>query len=55
MAYVVVAFQLQASLPPAVGGGNGKFHASAALAPARKVRYVSGSLNWLQSLFLRYE
>jgi len=44
MAYVVVALQLQTSLPPTVGGGNGKIHASAALAPARKVHYVSGSL-----------
>lgn len=55
MTYVVVALQLQACLPPTVGGGNDKIHASAALAPARKFRYVSGSLVWLQGLFLRYE
>jgi len=51
MAYVFVALQLQACLPPAVGGGNGKTHAPASLAPAREVRYASGSLVWLQSLF----
>ena len=44
---VVVALQLQACLPPTVGGGNDKIHASAAL--ARREKFVMLQVVWFGS------